>query len=139
MSDNLTVGDLSVVTEKHSDQKSIDSLPPTLQDKINSLNAKIQTNALIIDAKTKELEEANSKLEASERDRLYKEIKAKSTMKDSELDALGLDALIDVNEILYHAAASKGKTRRRTEFSDSEICLSIGDLSVVTQKRKERT
>lgn len=90
---------------------------------------------------TNQLKETNDLLEAQQKSKLISEIMARSTFKMDELVNKSVDDLKTIQATLDQATLPKLNNARsglmRTDLSDHEKGLTVGDLSFATaQKRK---
>jgi hypothetical protein len=107
---------------------------------IERLKKKGEEDEALIQDLTKQLAEANSVLESQEKGRLIGEILPKSNFKVDELSGKSVDDLKNIRATLDQAMLPKVNSVRfgvrGMDLSDREKGLTVGDLSVVTAKRK---
>ena len=107
---------------------------------ISHLEGDIAAKDRTITELTVQLDQANKVLEAQEKAKLIGDIMPKSNLKLHELVGLGLDELKAIQTTLNRAAATGYANVRKmgadNKLSDRERGLTVGDLSVVTQKQR---
>ncbi len=108
---------------------------------IESLRKERQDQATLIVDLTKQLDEANKVLEGQEKARLIGEIMPRSRFKVDELAAKSVDDLKNIRGTLDQAMLPRVNSVRfgvhSADLSDREKGLTVGDLSVVTAKRRK--
>jgi len=125
------------VTKNKTVKMTMDSVMATNAD----LVTKNKEQATIITDLTRQLTEANDILEGQEKARLISEIMPRSSFKLDELDVKTAEELKAIRGTLDFAMPPRANSVRfgvpGAGLSDREQGLTVGDLSIVTAKKRK--